>query len=118
MLLVAPRFINTCAQASSLATIATFLLHHPLDIFLFWSPLFLMTRVEYIIHAIVSLGVILHWVTYNSRCVVTVLMNRMCGWPEGIRLDSLKNMILGKYERYNYLWLIAMVLYDVWVILR
>jgi hypothetical protein len=117
LLLVIPHFIKSCAAVTPLSSIV-YLLHHPLDIFLFWSPLFLTSYTDHVVHAIVSISVIIHWIMYNSRCIVTVAINKICGWPQKDRLHSLKNMILGPYERYNYLWLIATILYDFAVILR
>jgi hypothetical protein len=118
LLLVMPHFIQSCASVTATST-AIYLLHHPLDIFLFWSPLFLTSYTDHVVHALVAIGVIIHWITNNSRCIVTVAINELCGWPQKDRLHSLKNMVLGRrYERYNYLWLIGVVLYDFWVIFR
>jgi len=112
-----PKFSHTC-KALNLVSYGTYFTHHLLDVFLFWAPLFLTTTNEFIIHIIVSIGVIIHWFTYNNRCIATVYMNRLCGYPEDDWLDSLKNMLglRNISEYFHFIWIGLVLVYDIYMI--
>jgi len=113
-----PHFQQTCN--TDLTAYSLYFSHHLFDIFLVWSPLFLQTRMEYIIHAIIVIGIMIHWVVYDNKCIWTVLMNRECGFPEEQWLDSLKNMLnLRQYSEYFlFVWLAIVLFYDIYHIIR
>ena len=120
ILLTLPEFYYTCRTYShTLQTYSLYFIHHALDIFLFWSFLFLETKLEYIIHFILSIIVGLHWFWYDNRCIATVVMNRYCNYDENRWLDSTKNMLgLRKYNEYfHFIWVGLLMAYDLYKIL-
>ncbi len=108
------RFINTC-ESKTLYTWFLYFSHHILDVFLFWSFLFLTTKLEFTLHLLILIGVVIHWYTYNNKCIITVLMNRECGYPEEQWLDSLKNMLgLRSFnENFHFIWMFALAAQDI-----
>lgn len=112
-----PNFQRTC-ERKTLWAYTLFFSHHVFDIFLFWAPLFLQFRREYIIHAVVIVLIMVHWFTYNNKCIWTVLMNRECKYPEEQWLDSLKNMLPLRQvnEYYHFIWIGALLIYDIYKI--
>jgi hypothetical protein len=113
--LTAPRVRRTCRQPQPWLL---YFAHHALDVFLFWSPVFLRTRPDYIIHALLVLLVGAHWALNNNRCIMTQWMNRRCGYPEDNWLDSLKNMFgFREYsEWFHFIWLGVLLGWDAWMI--
>jgi hypothetical protein len=113
-----PKFWNTC----NLLNFETFLLyfaHHALDVFLFWSWFFLVTRREYIAHLIALLIVSIHWVTNNNNCIATEYMNKLCGYKQDQWLSSFKNMFgLREYTEYFlFIWLGILGIRDIYYII-
>jgi hypothetical protein len=115
ILLTLPRFLQTC-ESKTLYTWSLYIFHHAFDIFLFWSFLFLTTNVEFGIHLLILIGVVIHWFTYDNKCILTVLMNRECGYPEDEWLDSLKNMfgIRTIHEYFHFTWMALLALQDIY----
>lgn len=107
-------FVNLCVRPSYLLYFA----HHAFDVFLFWAPLFLVSKIEYGLHFLFALGVGIHWFMNDNKCVATVEMNKQCGYPEDQWLDSLKNMFnIRKYfEYFHFLWIGILMAYDLSVI--
>ncbi len=101
-------YITTCQNTDWLL----YFFHHILDVFLFWSILFLETSFEYKLHIVLSILVMIHWFTYDNKCIATVIMNRKCGYPEELWLDSLKNKT-GLTGYFHFWWIIALVLFDI-----
>lgn len=103
-----PTFSETCAGRGE----GVYVVHHLLDVFVFWSFLFLTTRLEHLIHLGTILVVILHWLTNNYECIATTYMNELCGYPRDQWLDSMVNRIRPFY--YTHLvWLGLLILYDI-----
>jgi hypothetical protein len=113
------RFITSCKELSLVAW-GMYIIHHFLDVFLFWSFLFLTEPIEYILHILLVIGVAIHWFSYENRCVATVYMNRLCGFPEDEWMDSLKNMTgLRKVSEYfQFVWLGVLVLLDIFLLYK
>jgi hypothetical protein len=108
-------FMNTCMRPSYVL----YLSHHAFDVFLFWAPLFLVTKLEYTLHFMFALGVGIHWFINDNKCIATVEMNRQCGYDEGQWLNSLKNMFgIRKYfEYFHFAWIGILMAYDIKMIL-
>jgi hypothetical protein len=115
ILLTLPRFRTTC-QSKTAYTWFLYFSHHILDVFLFWSFLFLTTQFEHLVHLLILLGVVIHWFTNNNLCVLTVMMNEECGYPENEWLDSLKNMLglRNINEYFHFIWMLLIALQDVY----
>ena len=115
-----PTFDATCmsTKTSKLEPYILYFVHHLLDVYLFWSPLFLFTKVDAALHILAILVVAVHWITYNNRCVLTVVMNRSCAYNEGDWLDSLKNRLgLRAFNEYfHFIWLALAFLYDAYIL--
>ena len=113
-----PNFRNTCERLN-FERLSLYFIHHILDVFLFWSFLFLTTRKEYIVHLITMVVVALHWITNNNNCIATEYMNKLCGYNQNQWLDSLKNMFdLRKYSEYFlFIWLGLLGVHDIYHIL-
>jgi hypothetical protein len=112
------RFISSCKHLS-ITTWGMFIIHHFLDVFLFWSFLFLTESVEFILHILLVIGVAIHWFSYENRCVATVFLNRLCGFPEDEWMDSLKNMtgLRNVSEYFQFIWLGILVVLDIYYLI-
>jgi hypothetical protein len=113
--LTAPRFRQTCRHPQPWLL---YFVHQALDVFLFWSPVFLRTRSDYAIHTLLVLLVVVHWIFNNNRCIMTTWMNRRCAYPEERWLDSLKNMF-GLREHsiwFHFVWLGVLLVWDAWML--
>ena len=110
-----PRFYNTCKSKSAYAW-SLYFFHHLFDVFLFWSFLFLTTKLEFGLHLLIVIGVVIHWFTYDNKCIITVLMNRECEYPEDEWLDSLKNMLglRNVNEYFHFIWMFLVALQDIY----
>jgi hypothetical protein len=103
-----PTFSQTCQGPGGVV----YILHHFFDVFVFWSFLFLTTKMEHIVHLYVILGVVLHWITNNYECIATTYMNELCGYPRDQWLDSMVNRIRPFYYTH-IVWLGLLVAYDI-----
>ncbi len=103
------RHASTC-QDSSTGGFTLYAIHHLLDVYLFWAPLFLETAAEWRVYLVVAPLVLIHWATNKNLCVATVVMNRRCGFPEAQGLDSLKNRV-GVPPSLQFAWIGAILLY-------
>jgi hypothetical protein len=112
-----PEFWNTCGRLN-FETFLLYFAHHALDVFLFWSWFFLVTRREYIAHLIALLIVSIHWVTNNNNCIATEYMNKLCGYKQDQWLSSFKNMFgLREYTEYFlFIWLGILGIRDIYYI--
>lgn len=113
-----PNFYRRCTHLS-VPSLLLYFTHHLVDVFLFWSFLFLTVRSEFIVHFVLVLIVAAHWFMNQNRCVATVAMNRMCGFPEGDWLDSLKNRLGLRHisEYFHFIWVGALMVQDLYRIL-
>jgi hypothetical protein len=114
-----PNFYRRCTHLS-VPSVLLYFAHHLVDVFLFWSFLFLTSRAEFTLHFVLVLIVAAHWFTYNNRCIATVTMNRMCGFPEGDWLDSLKNRLglRNLSEHFHFIWVGLLIVQDLYHMLR
>jgi hypothetical protein len=117
LVLTFPTFRSTCRE-KTLWSWTLYLVHHAFDIFLFWAPLFLSRRPEFMFHAVVVVLIGIHWLLYQNKCIATVVMNRVCGYPEGQWLDSLKNRLgLRAWNEYfHFIWIGALLIYDIIIV--
>ena len=115
IVLTLPRFVETC-ESKTPYTWFLYIFHHIFDVFLFWSFLFLTTKLEFGLHLAILIGVVIHWFTYDNKCIITVLMNRECGYPEDQWLDSLKNMVGLRYiqEYFHFTWMFILAGQDIY----
>lgn len=113
--LTLPHFVKTC-ERKTLYTWFLYIFHHIFDVFLFWSFLFLTSKLEFGLHLLTLLGVVIHWFTYDNKCIITVLMNRECGYDENQWLDSLKNMLglRNVHEYFHFIWMFALAIQDIY----
>jgi hypothetical protein len=116
LLVTSPSFLNTCRRAADVDVQLLYFGHHALDVFLFWSFLFLTRRIEWIAHIALAAIVAVHWFSYGNKCISTVWMNQACAYPEEDWLDSLKNrlglrMTVG--ENFHFVWIGAVVAWEV-----
>lgn len=91
-------------------------IHHLLDVFLFWSLFFLTAAAEFRTHFWLAILIVGHWFTYGNKCIITVDMNRQCGYPEERWLDSLKNRLglRSLTEWFHFWWVGLLCVWDVW----
>jgi hypothetical protein len=119
ILLTIRRFMTTC-QSLTLLIWFIYFIHHALDVFLFWSFLFISQLMDYWIHILIVLIVAIHWFMNNNQCIATVFMNQECGYPEDEWLDSLKNMfgLRNISEYFQFYWIGILLIYDIYKILQ
>jgi hypothetical protein len=106
------RHVTTCQDTSASGRLL-YGTHHALDVYLFWAPLFLETATEWRFYIGIATVMLAHWLTYQNRCIATVVMNRRCGFPESQWLDSLKNRLGMErvFEPFHFIWIGAILLY-------
>ena len=92
--------------------------HHLLDVFTFWGPLFLETKMEYQIHFLILIGLLMHWFTNDYKCILTEWLNEDCGYPKNQWFNSLANLLpLEKvFYYYHIVWILALLIYDIYKI--
>ena len=112
--LTLPKFATTCATLN-LENWGVYVFHHALDVYLFWSVLFLTTRLDFTLHLMSCVLVGLHWFFNNNLCVLTVYLNRKCGYNETDWLDSLKNKLglRSLSEYFHFVWIGLLMAYDI-----
>jgi hypothetical protein len=115
LVITGPRFRSTCNDTTGIGSLV-YVLHHGLDVFVFWGFLFLTTRTEYAIHAMVLILVAIHWFTNNYECIFTTYMNEICGYPRSQWLDSIVNRIRPTYYTHT-VWIVLVGIWDVFQIL-
>jgi hypothetical protein len=108
---------KTC-QSKTLSLWLLYITHHLLDVFLFWSFLFLTTKAEFTIHLVLLIIMCVHWISYGNKCILTVFMNRKCGYSEDKWLDSLKNMLglRNISEYFHFIWIFILAAQDIYMI--
>lgn len=120
LLQIALTFQYMCkmCKSNTLYVWLLYIIHHLLDVFLFWSFLFLTTRMEFGIHLILLITMSIHWISYGNKCILTVLMNRECGYPENRWLDSLKNMLGFRNisEYFHFIWIFILAIQDIYML--
>ncbi len=118
ILVTLPTFYATCASKSA-ETWLLYFLHHALDVFLFWSFLFLTEPIEFVLHFLLAIAVAVHWFQNNNTCILTVYMNRMCGYDARDWLDSLKNRLglRAVSENFHFIWIGLLLVQDSFAVL-
>ncbi len=111
-----PTFNDTCNPG--LYALFLYLTHHLLDIYLFFSIFFLQTKLDFMLHALLVILIIIHWLTYDNKCILTVIMNRECGYPDEMWLDSIKKRLELRNisEYFHFIWLAALFAFDIYYI--
>ena len=69
-------------------------------------------------HLIFIFIVILHWITNNNRCELTVITNRNCGYPENRLFHDIiyKMGISIKCPNIMYIYILYLMVYDIYII--
>ncbi len=114
-----PDFYSTCARHSARNYLLYFT-HHLLDVYLFFGPLFVVTKLEMWWWLAITAAVAISWVLHDNRCIASVLMNRGCLYPDSEWMDSIKNRlglreVAGDY--FHHMWLGAIAGYFLWRLL-
>jgi hypothetical protein len=101
-----PRLLNTCTKLNPVS-LSLYVVHQALDVFLFWSVFFVTSAGDVYFHILYSAVALIHWITNQNRCISTVWLNQMCGYPEDEWLDSILNRLrLREWsEYYQFLWI-------------
>jgi hypothetical protein len=112
-----PDFVQTCDACSSWPfAVSLNMFHHVFDVFLFWSFLFLTTKLDFQLHFWLAIAILIHWATYDNKCILTVILNRYCGYPEEAWFDSIKNRLGLRdiSEWFHFYWIAALLLLDLY----
>jgi len=98
-------FLRNC-QNKNLFNYSILLLHHLLDVYVFFGIFVTETRNERIIHLITILLIMIHWFTNNYECWLTTYLNELCNEPKNKWLYSLSYLghkLSGLYYFHSYL---------------
>lgn len=111
-----PRFLQTC-EGLDAQRLVIYVGHHISDVYLFWSPLFVTTLPEALFHLMVVILIFIHWISYNNRCIVTVYLNQLCGYPEDVWFDSMLNRsaLRNISDYYQFVWISVSVVLNFWL---
>jgi hypothetical protein len=96
-----------------------YLLHHMLDVYIFFGPLFIENTTESLIHIITTLLIIIHWFTNNYECILTTYLNELCGWERNRWLDSITLILQKQSKQYYYhsFHAFLVILFDIFFII-
>ena len=109
VIMTLPRLNATCQELDALRFFV-YIIHHFLDVYVFWGFLFLQTPAEFFVHEIVILLVAVHWFTNNYECILTTYLNGLCGYPHKAWLDSIVSRLGSGY--IHTWWILAHAVYD------
>ena len=70
---------NTC-QNKNLYKFIILIIHHILDVYLFFGLFINQTYYEKNIHFIILINIILHWFSNNYHCKLTIYLNKLCNF--------------------------------------
>jgi hypothetical protein len=112
-------FLKSCQDLDGFK-LFVFISHHFLEVFLFWSFLFLTRPFEFQLHIVTAIIVGFLWFIYDYTCIWTVYMNYLCGFPKQQWLDSLVNRtgLRNISEYYHSYWLVALIGYDIYMLMK
>ena len=111
--LTLPGYAGAC-KGNLPAALPIYFVHHAIDVFLFWSFLFINKAIEYAAHIGLVAGVAAQWLMNDNQCALTEYMNSLCGKPRDAWLPSLKNMLglRSVWEYYQFVWLGLLIGWD------
>lgn len=91
-------------------------IHHLIDVYVFlggilFNPLY---------HLIFVILVLIHWITNNNRCQVTIVTNKYCGYPYEYKFQDLiqKFKLQNIHENIHYLILFLIIIFDIFNIYK
>lgn len=100
--------------------IIIFIFHHILDVYVFFGFLINQTRREFMFHLALIISLLIHWFSNDYDCILTTYLNELCGYPKKQWFQSIMfklHEVTGIYYLHTY-WLIALILYDLWMIFK
>ncbi len=104
----------------NLLKIMIYILHHLLDVYVFFGFLINETKKEFITHLLLIIGLLIHWFTNNYDCILTTYLNNLCGFNKKEWFQSIMFRIY-KFTNIYYIhsyWLFGLILYDLYKILN
>ena len=109
LLITWPQFAKTCPARVNIYILH--FLHHVLDVFNWWGPLFFFTRpIEYFVHFVVIVFIGIHWLTNDNICEVSRIVNKACGYEPKKWLESLKSLLFEGTPRFVQLTYMSILL--------
>ena len=71
-------------------------------------------------HLIICIIVLIHWITNNNKCELTVITNKYCEYQENKKFnDTLQILHISTINQNIYWYLLpAIILYDLYIILK
>ena len=98
--------------------IIIFTLHHLLNTFVFFGFLINETRRDYIIHLLIIISILVHWLTNNYDCVLTIHLNKLCGFNKKLWFQSVVYKIYELTDIYyiHTYWIIGLIIFDIFKI--
>ena len=98
------RTTSKCIQQSRQPILELLIIHHISSGFLLYGWLF-NNRILLSLHISTVLLTIMHWMTNNNRCKLTVYINNLCNWSENKPFHDMLDMIgLKSIKSWNELW--------------
>lgn len=90
-------------------------IHHILSAYIYLGYLF-----NPLLHMILLIIIIVHWLTYNNKCFITVYTNKYCGNPENNRFRDILYVtgISKNYPNLMYIVLFLFIVYDIYKIYK
>lgn len=112
IILASLQYLKTCKNKNLLSYLIL-VLHHILDVYVFFGIFISETYIENMINLIVIILIILHWLTNNYTCFLTVYLNRICKEDDNTWLYSLMyqlHKITDIYYLHSY-WILGVIIY-------
>lgn len=90
-------------------------IHHILSVYIYLGYLF-----NPLFHMIVLIIIIVHWLSYNNKCFITVYTNKYCGHSEDNRFRDVLYVtgISKNYPNLMYILLFLFISYDIYMIYK
>ena len=92
------------------------IIHHIMSVYIFLGA-FLFNPLYHLIFIII---VLIHWLTNNNRCELTVITNEYCGYNKDKKFHDLTYKLqLNKLNKnIHYYYLIGLILYDIFYLIK
>ena len=118
-LLISSTHFKTCNNIN-LYKLMIFILHHLLDIYVFFGFLINETKNDYILHLFTIMSILIHWFTNNYDCALTVHLYELCGFDKKLWFQSIVYKIYKLTNIYyiHSFWILGLIIYDLFQILN
>jgi hypothetical protein len=92
------------------------IIHHIIGVYIYLGGFLFNPKY----HLILIIIVLVHWFTNNNRCELTILTNKYCGYNKEKKFEDLsyKLNLTGINKNIHYYYLIGLIIYDIYYLIK